>query len=122
MLSAVGEASYIKVATASITANIAAIISHVPGGLGVLEATIVHVMPGVESIAAVIAYRVIYYFIPLAIGNYFLAGRLGRNPVLWAVLTVIPVVNFVFLYVAMYRVVFYVLDRLNELSGRRSAT
>jgi hypothetical protein len=62
------------------------------------------------------------FFIPLAIGNYFLAGRLGRNPVLWAVLTVIPVVNFVFLYVAMYRVVFYVLDRLNELSGRRPTT
>jgi hypothetical protein len=61
-------------------------------------------------------------FIPLAIGNYFLAGRLGRNPVLWAVLTVIPIVNFVFLYVAMYRVVFYVLDRLNELSGRQSTT
>lgn len=68
MLSALGDASYLKVATASITANIAAIISHVPGGLGVLEATIVQVIPGAESIAAVIAYRVIYYFIPLAIG------------------------------------------------------
>jgi uncharacterized membrane protein YbhN (UPF0104 family) len=68
MLSALGDASYLKVATASITANIAAIISHVPGGLGVLEATIVQVLPGAESIAAVIAYRVIYYFIPLAVG------------------------------------------------------
>jgi uncharacterized membrane protein YbhN (UPF0104 family) len=68
MLSAFAEASYIKVAVASITANITAIISHVPGGLGVLEATIVHILPGAESIAAVIAYRVIYYFIPLSIG------------------------------------------------------
>jgi uncharacterized membrane protein YbhN (UPF0104 family) len=68
MLSALGDAPYLKVATASITANIAAIISHIPGGLGVLEATVVHVMPGAESIAAVVAYRVIYYFIPLAIG------------------------------------------------------
>jgi uncharacterized membrane protein YbhN (UPF0104 family) len=68
VLSAIGDASYLKVATASITANIAAIVSHVPGGLGVLEATIVHVLPGAASIAAVIAYRVIYYFIPLAIG------------------------------------------------------
>jgi glycosyltransferase 2 family protein len=68
MLSALGDAPYLKVATASITANIAAIISHIPGGLGVLEATIVHVLPGAESIAAVVAYRVIYYFIPLAIG------------------------------------------------------
>jgi uncharacterized membrane protein YbhN (UPF0104 family) len=68
MLSAVGDAAYLKVAAASITANITAIISHVPGGLGVLEATIVQVLPGAESIAAVIAYRVVYYFIPLAIG------------------------------------------------------
>lgn len=74
MLSALGEASYVKVATASVTANIAAIVSHVPGGLGVLEATIVHVLPGAESIAAVVAYRVIYYFIPLAIGISLFIG------------------------------------------------
>jgi uncharacterized membrane protein YbhN (UPF0104 family) len=74
MLSALGDASYLKVATASITANIAAIVSHVPGGLGVLEATIVHVLPGAESIAAVVAYRVIYYFIPLAIGIPLFVG------------------------------------------------
>jgi uncharacterized membrane protein YbhN (UPF0104 family) len=81
MLSAIGDASYLKVATASITANIAAIISHVPGGLGVLEATIVHVLPGAESIAAVIAYRVIYYFIPLAIGiPLFVASEIMLKP------------------------------------------
>jgi len=81
MLSALGDAPYLKVATASITANIAAIISHVPGGLGVLEATIVHVLPGAESIAAVIAYRVIYYFIPLAIGiPLFIASEFIFKP------------------------------------------
>lgn len=74
MLSAVGDAPYLKVAAASITANIAAIISHVPGGLGVLEATVVQILPGAESIAAVIAYRVVYYFIPLAIGVPLLVG------------------------------------------------
>lgn len=74
MLAAFGETSYLKVATASITANIAAIVSHVPGGLGVLEATIVQILPGAESIAAVIAFRVIYYFIPLAIGLPLLVG------------------------------------------------
>jgi glycosyltransferase 2 family protein len=74
MLTAFEKASYFKVATASITANIAAIVSHVPGGLGVLEATIVHILPGAESIAAVIAFRVIYYFIPLAIGLPLLVG------------------------------------------------
>lgn len=68
MLTAFAETNYLKVATASITANIASIISHVPGGLGVLEATIEHILPGAQSIAAVIAFRVIYYFIPLSIG------------------------------------------------------
>ncbi len=68
MLSAFAEASYLKVASVSIIANVAAIISHVPGGIGVLEATVAHILPGAESVAAVIAFRVIYYFIPLAIG------------------------------------------------------
>jgi uncharacterized membrane protein YbhN (UPF0104 family) len=73
-LSALGHAPYLKVATASITANIAAVISHVPGGLGVLEATIVHVLPGAQSIAAVIAFRIVSYFVPLAIGVPLLIG------------------------------------------------
>jgi uncharacterized membrane protein YbhN (UPF0104 family) len=68
MLSAFVATNYLKVAAASITANVASIISHVPGGLGVLEATIVHILPGAQSIAAVIAFRVLYYFIPLSIG------------------------------------------------------
>lgn len=85
MLSVFGDVSYLKVATASITANIAAIVSHVPGGLGVLEATIVHVLPGAESIAAVVAYRVVYYFIPLAIGIPLFVGsefilKSGESP------------------------------------------
>lgn len=83
MLTAFEEAAYLQVATASITANIAAIVSHIPGGLGVLEATIVHILPGAESIAAVIAFRVIYYFIPLAIGLPLLVGSefvLKSNP------------------------------------------
>jgi hypothetical protein len=74
MLSAFTETNYLKVAAASITANILAIISHVPGGLGVLEATIVSILPGPQSIAAVIAFRVIYYFIPLSIGVPLLIG------------------------------------------------
>jgi len=68
ILSGITEAGYIKVAAASITANIAAIASHVPGGIGVLEATIAYIIPGAASVAAVIAYRVIYYFVPLGIG------------------------------------------------------
>ncbi|OLP53544.1 hypothetical protein BJF92_05105 [Rhizobium rhizosphaerae] len=74
MLSAFSEANYLKVAAVSIIANVAAIISHVPGGIGVLEATVAHILPGAQSVAAVIAFRVAYYFIPLAIGLPLLIG------------------------------------------------
>ncbi|MFB2550845.1 putative bifunctional lysylphosphatidylglycerol flippase/synthetase [Ensifer soli] len=68
MLSALAEAGYLKVVAVSIIANVAAIVSHVPGGIGVLEATVTHILPGASSVAAVIAFRVVYYFIPLFIG------------------------------------------------------
>jgi uncharacterized membrane protein YbhN (UPF0104 family) len=43
----------------------------VPAGLGVLEAVFVallsHEMPQYELLAALVAYRVIYYLVPLAV-------------------------------------------------------
>lgn len=73
MLAAFSDANYVKVAAVSIIANVAAIISHIPGGVGVLEATVSAILPGAESVAAVIAFRVAYYFIPL-IGGLLLLG------------------------------------------------
>lgn len=74
MLSALSEANYLKVAAVSIIANVAAIVSHIPGGIGVLEATVSHILPGAEALAAVIAFRVVYYFIPLALGLLLLGA------------------------------------------------
>lgn len=68
LLAAFTEAGYLKVATAYVTANITAIVSHVPGGLGVLEATVLYILPGATSIGALLAFRVVYFFLPLAIG------------------------------------------------------
>ena len=68
VLSAISQASYLKVAAISVIANVAAIISHVPGGFGVLEATVSYILPGAKALAAVIAFRVIYYFVPLLLG------------------------------------------------------
>jgi hypothetical protein len=52
-------------------AAVAALATHIPAGLGVLEATFVlllgHVLPRVELLAAVLAYRVLYYLLPLAV-------------------------------------------------------
>jgi uncharacterized membrane protein YbhN (UPF0104 family) len=68
LLAAFTDAGYLKVATAYVTANITAIVSHVPGGLGVLEATVLYILPGATSIGALLAFRVVYFFLPLAIG------------------------------------------------------
>ncbi len=68
LLSTFTDASYIQVASAYVTATIAAILSHVPGGLGVLEATMLLLLPASASIGALVAFRVLYYFIPLIIG------------------------------------------------------
>ena len=68
LMRAYGNAGYFDVATAYVTGNVATLISHVPGGLGVLEATVMHLIGEQKAIGALIAFRVIYFFIPLAIG------------------------------------------------------
>lgn len=62
-------------------------------------------------LAALIPYLVIS--LPFAIGFYFVAQRMGRPPLLWAVLALIPFINFFFWVYASFAVVLYVLDRLN---------
>lgn len=54
--------------------------------------------------------------LPFAIGFYFVAGRLGRSPMLWAVLSLIPLINVFFFIYAGFSTVLYALDRLNQLA------
>lgn len=68
MLAAQGDIGFVRTATAFVLANIAILVTHVPGGLGVLEATVSHVLPGAASIGALVAFRVIYFILPLMIG------------------------------------------------------
>jgi hypothetical protein len=42
---------------------------------------------------------------------------LGRNKVLWVVLTLIPIVNFIFAYYVIYVIIIYIVDKLNALAG-----
>ena len=67
-LVASANVSYLTSATAFVLANFAVLITHAPGGLGVLEATVQHVMGDQGSIGALVAFRIIYFFIPLLIG------------------------------------------------------
>jgi len=52
-------------------AAIAGVITHIPAGLGVLEAVFVallsHLMPMADLLAALVAYRVVYYLMPLGV-------------------------------------------------------
>jgi uncharacterized membrane protein YbhN (UPF0104 family) len=68
-LSAVGEVSYLAVAAVYVIANVTSLISHVPGGLGVIETVVLYLLPGANVIVALIAFRVMYFFIPLCIGG-----------------------------------------------------
>ena len=64
---------YPKVALASFCSlslghNVTSLVSHVPGGLGVIETVVLYLLPGANVIGALIAFRAIYFLLPLAIG------------------------------------------------------
>jgi uncharacterized membrane protein YbhN (UPF0104 family) len=57
------------------------IVSHVPGGLGVIEAVVLELVPSVDSaqlIGTLIVFRVIYYLLPLTVA----AALLGAHELL----------------------------------------
>lgn len=62
---------FFSVVSVLLLAAIAGVITHIPGNLGVLEAVFVallsHRMPRHELLAGVVAYRVVYYLVPLLI-------------------------------------------------------
>ena len=59
-------------------AQIAGIISNIPGGLGVFETVILltlsSTIPSVQLLGSLLAYRVIYYWIPLILAIFCLWG------------------------------------------------
>lgn len=67
-LAAFTHAGYLKVTSAYVIANTTALVSHVPGGLGVLETAILYLLPGGTLIGALIAFRFAYFFVPLGFG------------------------------------------------------
>lgn len=68
-------------------AIIVALVTHVPGGIGVFEAVIIAALPHIEKpalLAALVAYRAIYYLLPLLAAGMLLAfheRKLWRKPV-----------------------------------------
>lgn len=66
--------SYPEAASAYVLANIAGLVTHVPGGLGVLEYVIATTVAHVDVAGTLIAFRIVYYFVPLALGSLILAA------------------------------------------------
>ena len=56
------------------------------------------------------------FAIPFAIGNGYLATRLGKSVAVW----VIPIINYLFGIYVLYKVIFAVLDR-NARAGATGA-
>lgn len=67
-VTALGDVGYLGVATAYVIGNLAALVSHVPGGLGVLEGVVMVLLPGSSVIGGLLVFRAVYFFVPLAIG------------------------------------------------------
>jgi glycosyltransferase 2 family protein len=72
-LSGIGEASYFSVASVYVIANVAALVSHVPGGLGVIESVVTHLLPEARTIGAVLVFRFVYFLVPLVLGGTLFA-------------------------------------------------
>jgi hypothetical protein len=59
--------------------------------------------------------------IPFAIGNGYLAARLGRNALAWVIVSLIPLVNYVFFIYVGYQIVFFIVDRLSGTTKKVEA-
>lgn len=68
-LAAVAEVDYFGVASVYVIANTLAMFSHVPGGLGVIEAVVLHLLPQADVIGPLLVFRFVYYLIPLMLGG-----------------------------------------------------
>ena len=78
---------FFTVASVLLVAAIAGVITHIPGNLGVLEAVFLallsHRLAQHELLAGVLAYRVLYYLIPLLIATLVYLGleaKLKKRP------------------------------------------
>ncbi len=73
--------SYTKFLSVFLTAVMAGLLSHVPGGLGVFESVLVvglsPEVPGAAVLGALVAFRVIYYLVPLGIAGCLFATYEG---------------------------------------------
>ncbi|MCT7377086.1 lysylphosphatidylglycerol synthase domain-containing protein [Chelativorans salis] len=71
---ALQDVSYLAVASVYVTANVATLVTHAPGGLGVVESVVLFLLPHAQLIGAVLAFRFVYFLLPLVLGSVLLAS------------------------------------------------
>ena len=82
-IAATADLPYLSVATAYVTANVSVLVTHVPGGLGVLEGVVLLLLPHTDIIGALVLFRVVYFLVPLCLGGLAFAAAEAwrrRNP------------------------------------------
>jgi uncharacterized membrane protein YbhN (UPF0104 family) len=72
-LLAAEEVDYLAVAAVYVIANMMTILTHVPGGLGVIESVVMFLLPQANLIGAVLVFRFIYFLVPLGLGSIVFA-------------------------------------------------
>jgi len=73
-LLAVRDVTYPDVVLVYAVANAATILSHAPGGIGVIEWVVLTLLPGSLVVGALVVFRCVYYFLPLCLGAIALAS------------------------------------------------
>jgi uncharacterized membrane protein YbhN (UPF0104 family) len=68
------SATYFEVVAAYVAGNVAGLLSHVPGGLGVFEFVIASLVANGDVIGALIVFRIIYFWVPLGLGSALLGA------------------------------------------------
>jgi len=77
-LAGTAEVSYLTVLTVYVVGNVAVLMTHVPGGLGVIESVVLYLLPDAGFIGALIMFRVLYFLVPLGLGALlFLTAELA---------------------------------------------
>ncbi|MFE1597773.1 lysylphosphatidylglycerol synthase domain-containing protein [Methylobacterium sp. ID0610] len=74
VLAAVADVAYLGVASVFVIANAAVLVTNVPGGVGVIESVVVHLLPKTDVIGPLLAFRFVYFLVPLALGLLVFAG------------------------------------------------
>jgi uncharacterized membrane protein YbhN (UPF0104 family) len=68
-LAAVADVAYLGVASVYVIANATALVSHVPGGLGVIESVVLYLLPEKDLIGPLLVFRFVYFLAPLGLGS-----------------------------------------------------